>query len=144
MDDIVARIIKRMGEIGYDQKTFAAEIGVSPATITDWKTGKSQSYMKKINIISAALSTPLAWLVFGEGPKSKIDQAWQDGTLPGSPKYPARKQLDVSTTASELDTISPEEQRLLMAYRIADARTKEMVRLALEPFGLSAPSDEAM
>lgn len=48
------------------------------------------------------------------------------------------------TMVSEMDTISPEEQRLLMAYRIADARAKEMVRLALEPFGLSAPSDEAM
>ncbi len=81
MDDTVNRIFLRLEEIGMDQKTFAQEIGVSPVTITDWKTGKSKSYMKKINIISAALSCSLQWLLFGEGPHSKLDEKKLDGSL---------------------------------------------------------------
>lgn len=81
MNEIVARIISRLEEEGIDQKTFASEIGVSPTTITDWKTGKSSSYMKKINIISAALASPLEWLMFGDGPSSKLEAAHLDGTF---------------------------------------------------------------
>lgn len=81
MDEIVSRILVRLEELKIDQKTFAKEIGVSPVTITDWKTGKSKSYMKKINIISAALASPLGWLVFGEGPSSKIEEARISGEL---------------------------------------------------------------
>ena len=81
MDEIVRRILVRLEELKTDQKTFADEIGVSPTTITDWKTGKSKSYLKKINIISAVLASPLNWLVFGEGPHSKIEEARIDGTL---------------------------------------------------------------
>lgn len=81
MDEIVNRIFMRLEKVGMDQKTFAHEIGVSPVTITDWKTGKSKSYMKKINIISAALASPLRWLVFGEGPDSKIEERMLDGSL---------------------------------------------------------------
>ena len=76
MDEIVSRILVRLEELKIDQKTFAKEIGVSPVTITDWKTGKSKSYMKKINIISAALASPLGWLVFGEGPSSHAGGHW--------------------------------------------------------------------
>ena len=81
MDEIVDRILFRLDELGIDQKTFAKEIGVSPVTITDWKTGKSKSYMKKINIISAALASPLRWLMFGEGPSSKMEEAKISGRL---------------------------------------------------------------
>lgn len=81
MDEIVNRILFRLDELGLDQKTFAKEIGVSPVTITDWKTGKSKSYMKKINIISAALASPLRWLMFGEGPSSKMEEAKISGRL---------------------------------------------------------------
>lgn len=81
MDEIVGRILFRLDELGIDQKTFAKEIGVSPVTITDWKTGKSKSYMKKINIISAALASPLRWIMFGEGPSSKMEEAKISGRL---------------------------------------------------------------
>ena len=39
--------------------------------------------MKKINIISAALSSPIGWLIYGEGPESKIEQAIKEGKLTG-------------------------------------------------------------
>lgn len=40
--------------------------------------------------------------------------------------------------------ISAEAMTVAMAYDRADKRSKDMVRLALEPFGLSAASEEAM
>ena len=81
MDEIVSRIIERLNELQIDQKTFADEIGVSPVTITDWKTGKSKSYLKKMNIISAALASPQSWLIFGEGPHSKMEKSKIEGSF---------------------------------------------------------------
>ncbi|WP_455580670.1 helix-turn-helix transcriptional regulator [Dysosmobacter sp.] len=81
MDIIVSRILQRLEDEHLDQKTFASEIGVSPTTITDWKTGKSASYMKKINIICAALATPVEWMMFGSGPKTNLEKAKKDGSL---------------------------------------------------------------
>lgn len=40
--------------------------------------------------------------------------------------------------------ISAEAMTVARAYDRADKRSKDMVRLALEPFGLSAASEEAM
>ena len=47
-------------------------------------------------------------------------------------------------TRPEDEHLTDEERQLLLAYRNADARAREMVKLALEPFGLSAASEEAM
>lgn len=40
--------------------------------------------------------------------------------------------------------LTEEEQEILSAWRKADKRAKDMVKTALEPFGLSASSDKAM
>ena len=47
-------------------------------------------------------------------------------------------------TIPNAEQVTSEERQLLLAYRNADARAREMVKLALEPFGLSAVSEEAM
>lgn len=47
-------------------------------------------------------------------------------------------------TRPEDEHLTDEERQLLLAYRNADARAREMVKLALEPFGLSDASEEAM
>lgn len=44
----------------------------------------------------------------------------------------------------ETGGLSPEALRVALAFDRADQRAKDMVRLALEPFGLSAASDKAM
>lgn len=80
-EEIVNRIILRLDELGVDQKRFAAEIGVSPTTVTDWKTGKSHSFFKKINVIAAVLATPLEWILTGTGYSSKAEAAMRDGSI---------------------------------------------------------------
>lgn len=117
--DIIDRLFELLELSEMSQQDFASRIGVKKNTITKWKNRELQSYTKYLPQITEALNTTTEYLLTGNGPKTK-------------------------TPVSKMDTISPEEQRLLMAYRIADTRAKEMVRLALEPFGLSAPSDEAM
>ena len=48
-----------------NQKEFARIVNVSPQTITDWKKGKSHSYMTKLKLISAALSKPVSYFLEG-------------------------------------------------------------------------------
>lgn len=71
MDEIVCRILELMKEVGYDQKTLAAKIGVLPVTITDWKKQKSKSYTKYIPQIADVLGTTTEYLLTGTGPKKK-------------------------------------------------------------------------
>lgn len=115
------RIFDLLDASGMAQQDFAQMIGVSKHIVSKWRTTDLESYKKHIPQIAEVLNTTTEYLLTGNGPKVKTPVA-----------------------VSEMDTITPEEQRLLMAYRIADARAKEMVRLALEPFGLSESSDAAM
>ena len=76
MDPVVVRILNEMEEMDYDQKSFAERLGISPVTITDWKTGKSKSYLKKITLIAMTLGTTIEYLLngedpYGENPKQK-------------------------------------------------------------------------
>lgn len=119
--DIVDRIFELVDAQYKEQRDFAVAINVDPSHISRWRNRKTSSYQRRLPQIAAALNTTTEYLLTGNGPKVKTPVA-----------------------VSEMDTITPEEQRLLMAYRIADARAKEMVRLALEPFGLSESSDAAM
>ena len=43
------KILSLLTEKGIQQKTFAENIGVTKHTITDWKNGRSKSYMKYID-----------------------------------------------------------------------------------------------
>ena len=46
------KILSLLTEKGIQQKTFAENIGVTKHTITDWKNGRSKSYMKYIDKIA--------------------------------------------------------------------------------------------
>lgn len=66
MDDIVSRIILAMKEKGIDQKTLAAEIGVRPQAITEWKKGITASYTRYIQSISNVLGVSADYLLTGQ------------------------------------------------------------------------------
>ena len=66
MDSVVSRILAAMLEKGYDQKRFAAEIEVSPQTITDSKKGKTNSYTRYIQKISELLEVSSDYLLTGQ------------------------------------------------------------------------------
>jgi len=48
------------------QREFAQAIDVMPQTITDWKSGKSFSFLKKLPAIAEALDTTEVWLLTGK------------------------------------------------------------------------------
>lgn len=60
------RIFTLLKSRSIQQKDFAETIGVSISTVTDWKKGKSPSFMKKINTIAEALGTSEVWLLTGK------------------------------------------------------------------------------
>lgn len=50
--DTLHKILKLISNKGIDQQDFAIQLGLHKRTITDWKSGKSKSYMKYIDRIA--------------------------------------------------------------------------------------------
>lgn len=71
---ICVRIFELLDSLPITQKEFANAISVSPQTITDWKKGKSQSYLHKLPVIAGALGTTPEWLFTGRGNKSLLNE----------------------------------------------------------------------
>ena len=67
--EIRDRLFEILEESGMSQKEFAMRMQVSPQTVTDWKKGKSASFLKMGSTISMVLNVSPKWLVFGVGEK---------------------------------------------------------------------------
>ena len=83
LDETRDRIFSSMKAKGLSQKELATAIGASSQTITDWKKGKSRSYMQKLPLIASILGTNLDWLCSGVG----------DGSVPESEEHQAMDHL---------------------------------------------------
>ena len=112
--DIIDRIFELVDKQFKEQKDFASAVGVSDDTVSNWRRRVSASCTKSKHL--ARIAEVL-------------------GTTTDYLNYGTRP---------ENEHLTEEERQLLLAYRNADARAREMVKLALEPFGLSAASEEAM
>ena len=112
--DIIDRIFELVDKQFKEQKDFASAVGVSDDTVSNWRRRASASCTKSKHL--ARIAEVL-------------------GTTTDYLNYGTRP---------ENEHLTDEERQLLLAYRNADARAREMVKLALEPFGLSAASEEAM
>lgn len=112
--DVIDRIFKLVDSKFKEQREFAAAIGVSEDTVSDWRRKKSESCTKAKYLarIAEVLETTTDYLSYGIQPES--------------------------------DQISQHEREILAAYRKADERAKEMVKVALKPFGLSDMSEKAI
>lgn len=66
--DAVDRLFALLQEKHIEQKAFAAEIGVAPARISEWKSRDSKSYVKYISEIAAALGTTTEYILTGDMP----------------------------------------------------------------------------
>ena len=62
-------------EAFFEQKDFAAEIGVHPTRVSEWRKRKSQSYQKRLPKITEVLGTTTEYLLTGIGPKYKTAPA---------------------------------------------------------------------
>lgn len=74
--DTITRIFELADQIFLEQQAFAAAIGVSPKTVSVWRTGRGKSYMKYLPQISAALHTNVEYLLTGKesSPPSEEDR----------------------------------------------------------------------
>ncbi len=61
------RIFLLVKELHMSQKEFAQALDVNPQTVTDWKKGKSNSFMGKVGPISSVLHTSVPYLLLGSG-----------------------------------------------------------------------------
>ena len=102
------RIFDLLDASGMAQQDFAQMIGVSKHIVSKWRTTDLESYKKHIPQIAEALNTTTEYLLTGNGPKVKTPVA-----------------------VSEMDTISPEDQRLLSAYQQAGPELQAAVRRVL-------------
>ena len=114
--DVVDRIFELADQRYQEQRQFACDLGIPPSRISEWRLRKSSSYNKRIPQIAEVLGTTVEYLLTGEK------------------KEPTVKD----------DGLSKAEWDLVLAYRKADERTRQMVDLALEPFSPPVSSDTAM
>ena len=66
------KILSLLTEKGIQQKTFAENIGVTKHTITDWKNGRSISYMKYIDKIADFFDVSADYLLEKTDDKSPL------------------------------------------------------------------------
>lgn len=59
------RIFTLLASKRISQKDFAEAIGVTSQMVTDWKSGRKVSFMKRISPIAKALDTSEVWLLTG-------------------------------------------------------------------------------
>ena len=67
--DTVERIFDLVDQKFTEQQDFAAAVGVSPDTASDWRRRKSGSYAKRIDKIAAVLGTSVEYLLTGTVPE---------------------------------------------------------------------------
>ena len=68
--DAVDRLFALVDEKYREQKDFAAEIGVVPQRVSQWKKRTSKSYTKYLPQITAALGTTAEYILTGKDEKS--------------------------------------------------------------------------
>lgn len=102
--DTISRVFELADKIYPEQQAFAAAVGVSPKTVSVWRTGRGKSYLKYLPQIAEALHTSVDYIVSGETP------------------------------VPESDTFSADELQLLASYRKAPAPIREIVDTALRPY----------
>lgn len=64
--DAVDRIFALVEQKYKEQKAFAAEIGVAPSKVSEWKKRKAQSYTRYLPQIAAALDTTAEYILTGK------------------------------------------------------------------------------
>lgn len=99
MDSVAERIFALADKQFFEQKEFAQEIGETPSKVSQWRTGITRSYIKKLPQIATVLGTTTGYLLTGEK------------------KEPDAKGLG----------LSPAEQSLIDLFRLLSAEQQDMV-----------------
>ncbi len=59
------RIFEKLRQLNMSQKTFSEETGISPSTISEWKSKRTNPTSEKIMIICKVLDVTPEWLLSG-------------------------------------------------------------------------------
>ena len=59
------RIFEKLRQTGMTQKDFSAETGISPSTISEWKSKNTNPTSEKIMVICKVLDVTPEWLLSG-------------------------------------------------------------------------------
>lgn len=102
--DTRERIFNLLDKAPMEQKEFAAKIGITDKTASNWRTGRSESFKKYLPEIAEALGTTTEYLLTGKAVSQAVDS-----TL----------------------CLDPETLAIAQAYKKADERSRTMARLAL-------------
>lgn len=67
-EDVVERLFALVDKKYPEQKAFAAELGITPSIVSEWRRGKSASFtnVKYISKIAEILGTTTEYLLTGE------------------------------------------------------------------------------
>lgn len=69
--DIVGRILNLIAAKGITEQQFLSDMHLNRTMLSDWKSGKSKSYMKYISEISEYFCITTDYLLTGEPPEQK-------------------------------------------------------------------------
>ena len=75
---IIDKIISEIKHKNMSQKDFSEAIGIHPSVLSDWKSGKSNSYMKQIDKIAEYLNVSADELLGTEKPAAEADRELQE------------------------------------------------------------------
>lgn len=71
--DVVDKILKLLQETNTEQKQLTAYLGVGPQTVSDWKSGKTKSYMKHLDRIAEYFNVSTDYLLGKESAFQSTD-----------------------------------------------------------------------
>ena len=97
MDKAVERILSLMKEKGYDQKTFAEQLGIRAQIITDWKKGTTTSYTRYIQRIAELLGVSADYLLTGQESATAADP-------------------DLAAALAQFEKLTPEQRAKVIGY----------------------------
>nr|DAQ81191.1 MAG TPA: helix-turn-helix domain protein [Caudoviricetes sp.] len=102
--DTRARIFELLDKKKIEQKAFAAEVGVSPSIVSNWRKGKSNSYNDHLVKIAQVLGVTTSDL------------------------------LGETRSVPDSDTLGAADVQVLAAYHAAPAEIRAIVDAALKPY----------
>lgn len=133
LDEIRDRIFLLLESQPISQKDFAEIIDVSAQTITDWKKGKSRSYMQKLPMIAYALRSTTEWIFLGTGHQSQLDETRdiaREHVVALTEEMWGKELADISLAGE----INKAELATLLAYRKASEDDRAVVDAALRKY----------
>lgn len=82
MDTVLARILDLLSEKGITDKTFCLDNSFSLSTVSDWKSGRNQSYKKHIQKIAQYLHVSTDYLLGNEQKNIPADDDLDEDDAP--------------------------------------------------------------